>query len=142
MKEIFKFRFSNKKLMDLSHKIRYNVFVIGQNCPEEMEWEFEEDSIHFLLIYNKKPVATARYRKTKKGYKLERFAVPKSERKKGYGHIILNAILKELKNKKSKIYLHAQTQVIDFYKKLGFYIVGDEFEEAGIKHYEMQLAQN
>ena len=66
MEEILKFRFSNKKLMDLSHKIRYNVFVIGQNCPEEIEWEFEEESIHFLLIFNKKPVATARYRKTKR----------------------------------------------------------------------------
>ena len=53
MEEILKFRFSNKKLMDLSHKIRYNVFVIGQNCPEEIEWEFT-GTIHFLLIFKQK----------------------------------------------------------------------------------------
>ena len=27
-------------------------FVIGQNCPEELEWEFEEESSHYLLIEN------------------------------------------------------------------------------------------
>ena len=34
--------------------IRKNVFVIEQNCPPELEWEYEEESIHFLVIDNKK----------------------------------------------------------------------------------------
>ena len=49
MVEIKKFRFKDKELMKKAHKIRYEVFVIGQNCPEELEWEFEEESTHFLL---------------------------------------------------------------------------------------------
>ena len=32
-------------------------FVIGQNCPEELEWEFEEESTHYLLIDNGKSKA-------------------------------------------------------------------------------------
>ena len=52
MKEIIKFQFSQKDLMKKSHDIRYEVFVIGQNCPEELEWEFEEESSHYLLIEN------------------------------------------------------------------------------------------
>jgi len=28
--------------------IRHEVFVIGQDCPEELEWEFEEESVHFM----------------------------------------------------------------------------------------------
>ena len=50
----------------------------------------------------------------KNGYKLERFAVLEEERGKGYGHIILNAILDDLKNFRGVIYMHAQTDVLPF----------------------------
>ena len=83
--------------MKTAHAIRHKVFVIGQKCPANLEWEFEEESTHFLVIDNKEAVATARHRMTTNGYKLERFAVLNNKRGKGYGHMILNAILKDLK---------------------------------------------
>lgn len=128
--------------MQLAHKIRHEVFVIGQKCPENLEWEFEEESTHFLVFDNKCPIATARHRKTKYGYKLERFAVVKSSQRKGYGSIVLKAILKDLKNYKGLIYMHAQSDVIPFYQKLGFIKHGNEFVEAGILHYKMSLKSN
>ncbi len=139
MMEIKKFTFSDKDLMKMSHLIRKKVFVFEQNCPAELEWEFEEESIHFLVIDNKKAVATARHRKTEKGIKLERFAVLKEERGKGYGHYILKAILKDLNNFDGLIYMHAQCEVIPFYEKLNFKKRGAKFEEAGILHYKMIL---
>ena len=72
---IKKFLFEEKKLMKTAHAIRHEVFVIGQNCPPHLEWEFEEESTHFLLTIDKIPKATARHRKTEKGYKLERYFV-------------------------------------------------------------------
>ena len=69
-----------------------------------------------MLFEDKTPCATARYRKTEKGIKLERFAVLKQYRRKGYGNTILKRILEELKNNEDVIYLHAQVQVVDFYK--------------------------
>ena len=139
MIEIKKFRFEDESLMKQAHTIRYEVFVIGQNCPEEIEWEFEEDSTHFLIFNNNKAVATARHRKTEKGFKLERFAVLNTERGKGYGHQILKAILEDLKEFNAMIYMHAQTDVIKFYEMMGFVKTGNEFEEAGIMHYKMTL---
>ena len=139
MIEIKKFNFSDAKLMKLAHKIRHNVFVIEQKCPEKLEWEFEEESTHFILLNNKKAIATARYRKTNFGYKLERFAVLCTERGKKYGHKILKAILADLNDSKERIYLHAQSNVLPFYKKMGFRIDGNEFEEAGILHFKMFL---
>lgn len=139
MVDIKKFTFSDDSLMKKAHTIRHEVFVIGQNCPEEMEWEFEEESTHFLIFYNEKAVATARHRKTEKGFKLERFAVLNSERGKGFGHIVLKAILNDLSEYKGEIYMHAQTDVIPFYKKMGFKKSGAEFEEAGIMHFKMKL---
>ena len=142
MVDIKKFAFSDESLMKKAHAIRHEVFVIGQNCPEEMEWEFEEESTHFLIFYNEKAVATARHRKTEKGFKLERFAVLNSERGKGFGNIVLKAILNDLSDYKGEIYMHAQTDVIPFYEKMGFVKTGNEFEEAGIMHYKMVLQSN
>ena len=137
MIEIKKFLFEEKELMKTAHNIRYEVFVIGQNCPEEIEWEFEEESTHFLVYDNGEAVATARHRKTKNGYKLERFAVLESERGKSYGNIVLKAILADLADFNGLIYMHAQIQVLPFYEKVGFIKEGALFEEAGIKHYKM-----
>ena len=142
MKEIIKFQFSKKDLMKKAHNIRYAVFVIGQNCPEELEWEFEKESTHYLLIDNGESKATARYRKTTNGYKLERFAVIESERGKGLGHMILKRILFDLSDFKGLIYLHAQVDVIPFYEKIGFIKEGKQFEEAGIQHYKMTFKRN
>jgi len=139
MIEIIKFQFKNTELMKTAHNIRHEVFVIGQNCPEEIEWEFEEESTHFLVFDNKEAVATARHRETDNGYKLERFAVLESERGNGYGHIVLKAILEDLSNFNGNIYMHAQLDVIPFYEKMGFEKEGDLFEEANITHYKMLL---
>ena len=125
--------------MKIAHAIRHDVFVIGQNCPAHLEWEFEEESTHFLIFINKKAIATARHRKTSYGYKLERFAVLDAFRKKGYGHIILESILDDLKTFNGIIYMHAQSDVLPFYEKMGFKKKGSEFEEAGIMHFKMIL---
>ena len=138
MIEIKKFRFKDEELMKKAHKIRYDVFVIGPNCPEELEWEFEEESTHFLLIENDIPLATARHRKTENGYKLERFAVHSQARRKGFGMLILKAIMEDIKESNALKYMHAQEKVTPFYEKVGFEKSGNIFEEAGIMHYKME----
>ena len=139
MIKIKKFQFEEKELMQTAHAIRHKVFVIGQNCPANLEYESEEESTHFLVFHNKKAVATARHRKTANGYKLERFAVLDAVRGKGYGGIVLKAILDDLKNFNGLIYMHAQSEVLPFYEKMGFIKDGKEFEEAGIMHFKMIL---
>ena len=94
---------------------------------------------HFIVYKNNEAVATARHRRTEKGYKLERFAVRNKNRGKGYGHIVLKEILKDLNGITEMIYMHAQIQVLPFYEKLGFIKMGESFEEAGIIHYKMIL---
>ena len=95
-----------------------------------------EKPIRILGKFNVEPGVVPR---TLDRYKLERFAVLKEERGKGYGKHILNAILDDLKDYKGLIYIHAQEQVLPFYEKLGFKKEGDLFEEAGIMHYKMSL---
>ncbi len=117
--------------------IRREVFVGEQNCPPELEWEFEEESNHFLATVDGEPAGACRWRKTDKGYKLERFAVLSKFRGLGVGQAMVKAILADLPVDADYVYLHAQIQAVSLYLKFGFEKVGPEFEEAGIRHYKM-----
>ena len=117
--------------------IRREVFVGEQNCPPELEWEFEGESIHFLATVDEEPAGACRWRKTDKGYKLERFAVLNIFRGKGIGQELVKAVLNDLPGTADYVYMHAQIQAVSLYKKFGFETEGDEFEEAGIRHYKM-----
>ena len=137
MVTIERFTFQDKYLIDQAFNIRHQVFVIEQSVDKKEEYEFEEESIHFILFKNNQACATARYRETEYGIKLERFAVLKEYRGLGYGMDILLRMLEDIKAKKEIKYLHAQVQVVPFYEKAGFKKVGDIFEEAQIMHYKM-----
>ncbi len=43
--------------------IRRKVFVEEQNCPPELEWEFEDESTHFMGKVNDIPAGAARWRR-------------------------------------------------------------------------------
>src|ERR1700679_2888993 len=117
--------------------IRREVFVGEQNCPPELEWEFEEESNHFLATVNGEPAGACRWRKTDKGYKLERFAVLGKFRGRGVGQELVRTVLADLPADASYVYMHAQIQAVPLYEKFNFVKIGDEFEEAGIRHFKM-----
>ena len=122
---------------ELVLSIRKDVFIRGLNIPEYLEIDKNEDMATYVLAYVKnKPVGTARWRKTKKGIKLERFAVLEKYRSNGIGAKMTKFILKNLKENQL-IYLYAQDSAIKFYKKLGFKSIGNLFKEVGIKHQKM-----
>ncbi|WP_304062616.1 GNAT family N-acetyltransferase [Pedobacter glucosidilyticus] len=130
---------SAQEELDKVFAIRKEVFVVEQNCPPELEWENEDVSHHFLAFLESKPAGACRWRKTDKGYKLERFAVLKSCRGKGVAQAMLKTVLADLPKDAEYVYLHAQITAIGLYQKFDFQAVGDIFEEAGIQHYKMVL---
>ena len=130
---------SNKEELEHVFAIRREVFVDEQNCPPELEWEYEEESVHFLGTVNGEPAGASRWRKTDKGYKLERFAVLKEFRGIGMGQALVGTVLKDLPQDASYVYLHAQLPAMPLYAKFGFKKAGDQFEEAGIQHFKMIL---
>ena len=138
-KEIQVSQVSNSTDLEKVFAIRRQVFVVEQDCPPELEWEFEDESTHFLATVDDVPAGAARWRKTNKGYKLERFAVLNEFRGIGVGQELVKAVLANLPTDADYIYLHAQIQAMGLYRKLGFEPIGSEFEEAGIRHYKMVL---
>ena len=120
--------------------IRREVFVGEQNCPPELEWEFEDESTHFLATVDGVPAGASRWRKTDKGYKLERFAVLEQFRG-GVGKALVQAVLDDLPADATYVYMHAQLAAITLYEKFGFVKTGPQFEEAGIQHFKMVRKQ-
>ena len=118
--------------------IRREVFVGEQHCPPELEWEFEDESNHFLAMIDGQPGGACRWRKTDKGYKLERFAVLKKFRRLGVGQELVKAALADLPADAAYVYMHAQIQAVSLYEKFNFEKTGPLFEEAGIWHYKME----
>ena len=130
--------------MDMMHvlDIRNKVFVIGQNCPYDVEVvpEEEKEAKHFLIYNKETPIGTIRYRQTgDREFKLERFAILEEYRDKGYGKEAFLYLVNKLEEDYNPctIWFNAQYQLLDYYKKLGFTEMGDTFIEANIKHIKM-----
>lgn len=136
--KIISFKTSDKELFVQASEIRKVVFMGEMNVSSEDEFEFDDESTHYLLYDDNQAVACSRWRETENGLKLERFAVLKSHRSKGFGGIILKYMLEELIPSNKYIYLNAHVDAADFYLKRGFVAKGAEFMEAGIKHIQME----
>lgn len=125
-----------------SFAIREEVFIVEQKVdPDEEFDEYEDSSHHFVALDREnEPVGSARWRRTEKGIKLERFTVKKNVRKKGIGSQIIQAVLDDISENEDKdtyLYMHAQLDAVPLYAKFGFQKQGDQFNECGIMHYLM-----
>jgi predicted GNAT family N-acyltransferase len=127
-----------KKCLD----IRMAVFVDGQKVSLDEELDGKDDaSEHYLLLVDNKPLGTARVRFVDNYAKIERVAIIDAHQGKGFGKIIMQKVLSELRNYTSyKIAkISSQTHAISFYEKLGFYVCSGEYLDAGILHKDMQF---
>lgn len=142
--------------LETAFAIRRAVFVLEQNVDADEEYEYEEESHHFLarIAAGSSPLmpsGTARWRRTETGIKLERFAVLSQFRGQGVGKALVQAVLADVfsqqpqrrtANPVESIYLHAQVSAMPLYAGFGFIPVGSMFTEAGIPHYKMVLPES
>jgi GNAT superfamily N-acetyltransferase len=77
----------------------------------------------------------------KTNIRLRQMAVLSGLQRKGIGRVIMNFAENIARDRGYKtMHMHARKSAVGFYEKLGYQIVGDEFEEVTIPHYEMQKA--
>ncbi len=137
---VYKLAASNEEL-NAAFEVRRKVFVEEQGISEHEEWDgHDEEALHIVVKDGEKIVSTARVLVLNESQaKLERMAVLKPFRSKGVGREIVAFVSEILRERKvNQIVLHAQYQVVDFYKSCGFEETGSPFWEAGIKHIKMQ----
>jgi predicted GNAT family N-acyltransferase len=126
---------------NLVKSLRYQVFVIEQKVPEDMEWdEFDQIAWHAIVTADNQTIGTGRLIIDDRVAKIGRMAVQSSRRNQGIGKSILKSLIQTAKEKGAQeCILHAQTHAIAFYAKEDFEPHGPIFDEAGIPHVEMRL---
>lgn len=119
--------------------IRTRVFQKEQGVPLDLEFDgLDETAVHLVAYLNQKAVGTSRIRKIEAStIKIERLAVLPEARKQGIGKKLMETALTISQQHKSLAIVHAQEYVADLYQQLGFEIVGEKFNEAGIPHVKM-----
>ncbi|MFF3247891.1 GNAT family N-acetyltransferase [Streptomyces sp. NPDC002870] len=136
--------------------VRKEVFVVEQQVPAEIEYdEFDAenaDTVHVLAVgADGQPLGTGRLlhgdaAADKTGGdpsvgSLGRLAVSKAARGLGVGVALVRAIEKAARERGlAAVDLHAQTQALGFYERLGYVAYGAEFLDAGIGHTAMRRA--
>ncbi len=121
--------------------IRHQVFEVEQGVDPALEFDGKDEAAHHLLAYlNDQPVGTLRIRYLDQyTAKIERLAVLASARGLGIGLQLMENALEFLSlTSIQKVTVNAQEYVKKLYLKLGFEIIGEPFDEAGIPHLKME----
>ena len=120
-------------------QVRTAVFVDEQGVPPEIEMDDQDVSCHHLLAQlDGEPIGTARLLADGR---IGRLAVVRHHRATGVGRQLLQACIGLAESLGlQELYLHAQVQTLDFYRRAGFVDQGETFMEAGIRHQNMQIS--
>ena len=121
--------------------LRTRVFVGEQGVPPEIEQDAADaDAVHVLSRdADGRVVATGRLLVDGPTAGIGRMAADASVRGRGHGGAVLaelhrQAVLRGV----TAIELHAQVAARRFYERAGYAAVGEEYEEAGIRHITMR----
>ena len=129
--------------MKIAKAIRLEVFVRGQNVPinHEMD-EYDAVATHVICQYGENFIGTGRFVKLGDEIKLGRLAVLEEFRGVGAGKAIMLKLIEEAQKLEPRvIYGNAQVWAKEFYERLGFVAIGEEFLEAGIVHVRMDYRE-
>jgi ElaA protein len=126
--------------------LRRTVFIDEQGVAEHEEVDGADDTCtHVLARFGDLPAGAARYRylmdKGAHYTKVQRVCVPEGLRGHGVGAAIIGFIIGQVRSDRRArlVRLGAQTHALDFYRKLGFREYGEEYDDAGIPHKDMEL---
>ena len=101
----------------------------------------EKGDIHLVANHGDWLVGCMILTEAGKDLKMRQVAVANKYRRIKVGaRMVALAEAKAIEMGKRKMVLHARDSALDFYLSLGYYIVGDQFEEVGIPHHRMEKA--
>ena len=120
-------------------KSRAEIFLLEQKIICQDMDDYDKCSLHCFFFDGERVIACLRaFEKDAETVFMGR--VLTLEHKKGLGTKLINYSIEEIKKhfNCSKICLHAQTQAVGFYEKMGFRVTSDEYLEEGVPHVNME----
>lgn len=146
-------RLAGRADMDAVYALRHEVFVVGQDVPEELERdELDLVADHAVASVDGVVVGTGRLvdgRIDVEGVLVPgtvgtvgtvgRMAVASAARGSGVGRQLLDLLVARASERGlPEVELHAQTHALGFYERAGFTAFGEVYLEAGIEHVGMR----
>jgi predicted GNAT family N-acyltransferase len=122
-------------------EVRRQVFVREQGISEDLVFDGHDgEALHMVVKDGERVIGSARVQFLADNQaKLERMAVLERYRRKGIGREMLQFLDAVWKDKQvQQVIIHAQLEVVPFYRLCGFDEFGSPFREAGIKHMKMR----
>ena len=128
------------------YALRHEVFVVGQDVPEDMERDEHDDACdHAVAVRAGQVVGTGRLvgpaqlGRTDGTAVVGRMAVAEAARRTGTGAALLRALEERAaQHGCAAVELHAQVHARGFYERAGFTPFGEVYLEAGIEHLGMR----
>lgn len=124
-------------------QLRRVVFIEEQRIPAELEWDADDAVSLHAVARNRlgQVIATGRLLPAKDGVAhIGRMAVHRTLRGGGHGAAVMRTLEDAARARGDRLVaLNAQRSAEAFYRRLGYSVVGEPFEEAGILHIEMHL---
>lgn len=119
--------------------LRHEVFVLGQDVPEELEHDPADPGYdHAIALVDGEVVGTGRLLPDGT---IGRMAVAESARGRGIGAAVLAVLEQRARDLGlAQVDLHAQVHAVGFYDKAGYAAYGPVYLEAGIEHQSMRKA--
>ena len=127
-----------EEMRQWAEPLRFAVFVTEQQVPADIELDsFDALSVH-VVAFDQRGEAVGTGRLLPDGH-IGRMAVAQSARGHGIGSAMLTALMDEARRRgHSQAILSSQTHARDFYRKHGYAVYGEEYDDAGIPHVEMR----
>jgi predicted GNAT family N-acyltransferase len=117
--------------------LRHEVFVVGQDVPEELERDdLDAVSDHAVALVDGVVVGTGRLLPDGT---IGRMAVSASARGQGIGAAVLGVLEQRARERGlAAVELHAQVHALGFYDRYGYVPYTEVYLEAGIEHRSMR----
>jgi predicted GNAT family N-acyltransferase len=117
--------------------LRHEVFVVGQDVPEELERdELDAVSDHAVAVVEDQVVGTGRLLPDGT---IGRMAVSSAVRGQGIGAAVLTVLEERARERGlAAVELHAQLHALGFYDRYGYVPFTEVYLEAGIEHRSMR----
>jgi predicted GNAT family N-acyltransferase len=123
-----------------ARRIRFEVFVIEQGVPPELEIDSMDPTCLHALVSRSGGPALGTGRLLPDGH-IGRMAVAHEVRGQGVGAALLHALMDAARARGLReVELYAQVHAQPFYERFGFVVAGPEFDDAGIPHVTMRAS--
>ena len=139
--KLYSFPWLDDENSKMALNIRTNVFVKEFGADKFLEFDgLDPKAIHFLLLLENHAIGTARWQEIDNKIKIEKLAIIKDYRGKGFANLLLKYILEDIILSEKEIFLETLNENYTFFEHKGF-VVEEEYSKGDLLYRNMKYVR-